>query len=146
MKTRNDGQRAFLKTARLLLTVVTSHETKCIVDKVTRKTNEATGYRVCGCHLSDAVVHQTQEASVDRISEEQAGWATLVETATDTDEESGSNGAANGHELNLSVSKTAVEVISVLNNLAFFMAVDASDWLGRHKVVDLFAMFVCCHV
>ena len=145
MKTRNDCQRAFFKTAWLLLTVVTSHETKCIVDKVTRKTNETTGYRICGCHLSDTVVHQTQEASVDRISEEQAGWATLVETTADTDEERSSNGAANGHELDLSVSETSVKVIIVLNDLAFFVAVDASDRLGRHKVVDLLAMFVGCH-
>ena len=145
MKTRNDYQHAFFNTSRLLLTVVTSHETKRIVDKVARKTNETTGYRVCGGHFGDTVVHQTKEAGVDRIGEEQAAWATLVETAADTDEECSSNGAANGHELNLSVSKTAVEVIIVLNDLAFFVAVDASDRLGRHKVVDLLAMFVGCH-
>jgi ribosomal protein S17E len=128
--------------ARLLLTVVASHETKSVVDKVTRKTNKATRNRVCGSHLSDTIVHQTQEASVNRISEEQAGWATLVETAADTDEERSSNGAANGHELNLSIPETSVKVIIVLNDLAFFVAVGASDRLGRHKVVDLLAMFV----
>lgn len=136
---------ACFERARLLLTVVASHETKRIVDKVSSKTDEATRNRVRGSHLSDTVVHQAQEASVNRIREEQAGWATLVETAADTDEERSSNGAANGHELNLSIPETSVEVIIVLNDLAFFVAVGASDRLGRHKVADLLAMFVGCH-
>ena len=142
MKTRNNNQHVCFERAHLPLTVVTGHETKRVVDKVSSKTNKATGNRVCGCHFGDTVVHQTKEASVDRIREEQAGRAALVETAADTDEESGSNGAANGHELNLSVSETSVEVIIVLNDLAFFMAVDAGDWFRRHKVVGLLAMFV----
>ena len=89
---------------------------------MTSKTNEATRHRICRRHLGNAVVYQTQEAGVDGVGQEQAGWATLVETAADTDEERSSNGTANGHELDLSVSKTTVEVIGVLDDLALIMA------------------------
>ena len=95
---------------------------KSVVDKVAGKTNEATGYRVCRRHLGDTVVDQTQEASVDGVGQEQTSRTTLVETAADTDEQCSTNGAANGHELDLSVSETTVEVIGVLDNLAFIMA------------------------
>lgn len=142
MKTRNNNQHVCFERAHLPLTVVTGHETKRVVDKVSSKTNKATRDRVCGGHFGDTVVHQTKETSVDRIGEEQAAWAALVETAANTDEESGSNGATNGHELDLSVSKTAMKVIIVLNDLAFLVAVGAGDWYRRHKVVDLLAMFV----
>ena len=146
MKTRTNSQHLSFNIAYLLLTVVASHETKGVVDKVSCKTNKAAGDRVRRCHLGDTVVHQTKEAGIDSVREEQAAWTALVETAADTDEESSSNGTTNGHELNLSVSKPSVEVIIVLNDLAFFVAVGASDWLGRHKVVHLLTMFVRCHV
>jgi len=95
---------------------------KSVVDKVTSKTNEASRDRICCRHLSDTVVDQTKEASVDGVGKEQATRTALVETTADTDEEGSSNGAANGHELDLSVSKTTVEVIGVLDDLAFIMA------------------------
>lgn len=110
------------------------------------KTNETTGDRVCGGHLSNAVVHQTKEASVDGVGEEQAAGAALVKTATDTDEEGSTDGATNGHKLDLSISQASVKVIGVLDDLALLMAVGASDGLGRDIVVDLLAMLERCHV
>jgi hypothetical protein len=141
MKTEGNGQHPRFNEKSNLLTVVTSHETKGVVDKVSGKTNEATRDRVCGRHLSDTVVHQTKKASIDRIGEEQASWASLVESATNADEESSSNSAANGHQLDLSISETTVKMIIVLNDLTLFIAVGASDWRRRHEVVDLLAMF-----
>jgi hypothetical protein len=146
MKTKGNGQHPCFNEQSLILTVVTSHETKGIVDKVSGKTNEATRDRVCGRHLSDAVVHQTKKTSIDRIGEEQASWTSLVETAANADEESSSNGAANGHQLNLSVSETSVKVIIVLNDLTLFVAVGPCDWRRQHVVVDLLAMFERGHV
>jgi hypothetical protein len=88
---------------------------------VTSQTNEATRYRICRRHLGDTVVYQTQEASIDGVGQEQTGRATLVQATTDTDEERSSDGTANGHELDLSVSETAVKVVGVLNDLAFIV-------------------------
>lgn len=130
----------------LVLTVVARHETKSIINKVSSKTDETTRDRVRGRHLCNTVVHQTQEASIDGIREEQTARAALVETTADADEKSSSNGAANGHELDLTISKTPVEVVVVLDDLAIFVAVGPGDGGGRHKVVDLLAMFVRCHV
>jgi hypothetical protein len=146
MKTKSKSQHPCFHRKSLLLTVVTSHETKSVVDKVSGKTNEATRDRVRGRHLGDTVVHQTEEASIDRIGQEQACWAALVETAANGHEESSSNGAANSHQLNLSISKASVKVVIVLNNLTLFVAVDASDRRRRHEVVDLLSMFERGHV
>lgn len=110
---------------------------KSVVDEVTSKTNEATRDRVCRRHLGNAVVDQTQEAGVDGVGQEQTSRTTLVETATDTDEESSSNGAANGHELDLSVSEAAVEVIGVLDNLALIVAFCAGEGFRRDILADL---------
>ena len=147
MKTGGNGQQRLLQTRHdSMLTVVASHKTKRIINKVSSKTDEATRDRIRGRHLSNTVVHQTQEASIDRIREEQTARPALVETAADADEEGGSNGAADGHELDLAVSKPAAEVVVVLDDLAIFVAVGPEDRVGRDKVVDLLAVFVCCHV
>jgi len=144
MKTAGIGQQLKLHEIALCHapTVVPSHEPKSIINKVSSKTDEATGNRICSRHLSNTVVHQTQEAGINRVGEEQAAGPALVETTADTDEEGGSNGAANGHELDLTVSKSSVEVVVVLDNVAIFVAVGLRDWAGRHEVVDLLAVLV----
>ena len=141
MKTRSRRQYSATQSNCPPLTVVASHETKSVVNEVPSKTDEAARDRVCGGHLGDAVVHQAEEASIDGVRQEQAAWAAFVETAADADEESGANGAANGHQLDLSVSQAAVEVIVVLDDLAFFVAVDAADGVGRDILADLLVMF-----
>jgi hypothetical protein len=147
MKTASNGQQQLhSKRTYPAPTVIPSHEPKRIIDKVSSKTNETTRNRIRSRHLSDTVVHQTEEASIDRVRKEQAARTALVETAADADEEGSSDGAADGHELDLSVSESSVQVVVVLDDVAIFVAVGLGDWAGRHEVVDLLAVFEGCHV
>jgi hypothetical protein len=147
MKTAGNGQQQlYSKQACRAPTVVTSHKPKSVINKMSSKTNKATRNRIRSRHLSNTVVHQTQEASIDRVREEQAARTALVETAADADEEGSSNGAADGHELDLSVSESPVQVVVVLDDVAILVAVGLGDWAGRHEVVDLLAVFEGCHV
>jgi hypothetical protein len=147
MKTAGNGQQQLhSKQACRAPTVVTSHKPKSVINKMSSKTNKATRNRIRSRHLSNTVVHQTQEASIDRVREEQAARTALVETAADADEEGSSDGAADGHELDLSVSESPVQVVVVLDDVAILVAVGLGDWAGRHEVVDLLAVFERCHV
>jgi hypothetical protein len=96
--------------------VPASHETKGIVDPLSGQTDESTGHGHQDCHLGDTVVDQTQHAGVDGVGDEQAARATLVQSTTDGNEQRGTDGTTNGQELNLSVSKTTLEVVLVLGD------------------------------
>ncbi|KAI6749730.1 hypothetical protein HG531_006995 [Fusarium graminearum] len=93
--------------------VPADHETESVVDPVASETDETTRNRHISVHFSDRVVGETEDHGVESCADEETSGATLGQTGTDTDEETGTDSASDGEELNLSVVESAMKTISV---------------------------------
>lgn len=120
--------------------VPSDHETKGVVHPFTSETDEATADGVRRCHLRNTVVHHSQKDRLDGEGQEQAPGSTIVQTSADTHEESSSDGASNGNELNLAVTKVTLKVVSVVRHHAFLHIVWAIAGLEPHGVEDTGAL------
>ena len=71
-----------------------------------------------GSHLCDAVVYQRQHAGVNSVCNEQASRSSVVQAATNGDEERSANATTDGDKLDLTVAQAALEHVGVLGDLA----------------------------
>lgn len=66
-------------------------------------------------HLSHSVIHECNHAGVSRIREQETKRAALIEGTSDTNEQRCTNGSTNSNELDLTISKMALEIIGVIS-------------------------------
>lgn len=66
-------------------------------------------------HLSHGIIHERNHARITTISQQNTKRTALVKGTADTDEECRTDGPADGNQLDLSVSKMALEIIGVVS-------------------------------
>ena len=91
-------------------------------------------------HLRDAVVYQSQHASVDSICDEQAARSTLVQATANGDKQRSANATTDGNELNLTVVQAALEVVGILSDLAILEVDDVVAVVSVRRVGDIFLL------
>lgn len=94
--------------------VPASHESPRIVDPSTGETNETTRHWHHDCHFGGTVVYEPEHNAVDSVGQEYASRSTLVQSTTDGNEQRRTDGTTNCQQLDLTVTKTSVEVIFVI--------------------------------
>jgi hypothetical protein len=87
-----------------------------------------------GSHLSNAVVYQRQHAGVNSVCNEQASRSSVVQAATNGDEQRSANTTTDGDKLNLTVAQAALEHVGILSNLAIL---DVDDVVAVMAVVAI---------
>ena len=91
-----------------------SHESPRIVDPSTGETDETTRHGHHDCHFGGTVVYEPEHNAVDSVGQEGASRSTLVQSTTDGNEQRRTDGTTNCQQLDLTVTKTPVEVIFVI--------------------------------
>lgn len=138
-KRENDGQK-----------VPSDHKAKGLVNPFAGETNEAATDGIGSGHLGEAVIHHGQEHRLNRVRKEQAARTTGIETSTNTDEKSSSNGTTNGNELDLAVTEVTLEVIGIVGHQTFLDILGSVARLEPHSVQDTGVLVLVlirkCHV
>ncbi len=94
--------------------VPASHKAPRIVDPGTSETNETTRYRHHDCHFGGTVVYEREHTAIDTVGQKCASRSTLVQSTTDGNEQRRADGTTNCQQLDLTVTKTSVEVIFII--------------------------------
>lgn len=94
--------------------VPADHEAERVVYPFSCQSNEPAADGVCSTHFRDAVVDHGQHHGLNRVGQEQAPGATIVETSADTDEEGRSDRASDSDELDLAIVQVSLEIVGVV--------------------------------
>lgn len=94
------------------------HERQRLVYEFASKSNKSSRQGIQNSHLSNAIVDEAKHDTLGHVRNKQAARATFVQTSTDRNEERSTDRASDGDELDLAVVQSAMQMVSVLRDLA----------------------------
>ena len=132
--------------------VPAGHKAKGFVYPFTGHSNKTAGDGMKDGHFGDTIVDQAEEDAVKRVGEEQAQRATFLQAATNTHKQGSTDRASYRDELDLTVSKATLQLISIVSDKSF-LDIDIMTSVGvvivpraiENAFVDILGFFVTDH-